>query len=98
MTIQFFNGSYQLEIEIITQEGKKQSIREFYSKVILEESIYQNTFIGSVTMADPVGFVTVLPLIGQEKLRFVLRTDTNSEEISKTFSIYKVDEIAADRD
>lgn len=81
-------------LELISESGEPADIRNIFSQFHFYEDIYTNNVSGVIIVRDGVNLISNLPLNGREKIKFSFITPGHwdSEPVSKTCSVYKIDE------
>lgn len=89
-------GYYNLISATISQYGNpvSQDISELIHKIVIEESIENDSVRGYLSIIDAVGFLEKLPLRGEERLILEIEDITKQKKIFD-FYVYKVDGISA---
>jgi hypothetical protein len=88
--ISFLGETLVEKVELISHDGKKLNIMGIVHTITIFEDIFSPTMSGTVTIEDANDLIASLPLIGQEKIRFKLRTPTLKTSIEKEFYVYKL--------
>lgn len=85
--------SYTLaELKLTTHENKTISILEVIDTIVIVEDIYVNFLHGSLSIADSNDLHQIAPLIGEEIITMVYRTDeVSSPEIVRVFHSYRIE-------
>jgi hypothetical protein len=81
-----------LDLSITTHEDKTISIIEVIDTISIVEDIYMNFLHGSLVFADANDLQQLAPLIGEETIRMVYKTDDAvAPEIVRVFRTYRVE-------
>lgn len=83
-----FAGEYELEnILIKSVNGVELDFKQLNLELNIYEGIYENTIYGTITLRDSANHIQYMPIIGQEEIRFLLKTPSFSDTIN--FREYK---------
>jgi hypothetical protein len=86
-----------IDLSIITHEDKTISIIEVVDTISIVEDIYMNFLHGSLVFADSNDLHQLAPLIGEETIKMVYKTDdATAPEVVRIFRTYRV-ETSADK-
>lgn len=89
-TISFVGETLVERAELISHSGRAINITGLIGTITLFEDIFSPTMSGTVLIEDALDLIASLPLLGQEKIRFKLRTPTLKTAIEKEFYVYKL--------
>lgn len=82
-------------VEIISNTGKVYDISKYVASISVYEDIFSPFISGNILINDAQDLVNLLPLIGEEVLRFNITTPSFTDKkysIGGNFSIYKLSE------
>lgn len=82
-------------VEIISNTGKVYDISKYVASISVYEDIFSPFISGNILIYDAQDLVNLLPLIGEEVLRFNITTPSFTDKkysIGGNFSIYKLSE------
>lgn len=84
---------YSLQkLSITTHENKSISIMQILDRISIVEDIYVNFLHGTLIIADSNDIHQIAPLIGEETITMVYRTDdVSSPEIERIFRVYRIE-------
>lgn len=86
-----FAGDVELnELQIISL-NKSYDIQPYFMELNLYEDMFSPSMSGEIVVADPIGMMKNLPIIGEEYLTLDFNTSGMEAKIRKTFRIYKVE-------
>lgn len=72
-------------LKLVSHDGKEYDMSTHRLSITFEESVFLSTIHGSVTFSDAVDYYTLLPIIGEERIRCSFtRQDENSPPDSPT--------------
>jgi hypothetical protein len=92
MSYQKPKGYILSKLIITTHENKSISILEVLDTVSIVEDIYINFLHGALTFADANDIHQLAPLIGEESITMVYKTDdVSSPEIERVFRAYRIE-------
>ena len=88
----FLNDNIKIETaSIIIGTGEHIDVRYMISDMSIQENIYHQCMSGSVSLADGVGLIDKLPIVGEEFFSLIFRSGESGDTfIHKVFSIYNV--------
>ena len=88
----FLNDNIKIETaSIIVGTGEHIDVRYMISYMSIQESIFHQCMSGSVSLADGVGLIDKLPIVGEEFFSLIFRSGESGDTfIHKVFSIYNV--------
>lgn len=92
MSYQKPKGYILSKLTITTHENKSISILEVLDSISIVEDIYITFLHGTLTFADANDLHQLAPLIGEETITMVYRTDNESSpEIKRVFRVYRIE-------
>ena len=88
----FLNDNIKIETaSIIVGTGEHIDVRYMISDMSIQENIYHQCMSGSVSLADGVGLIDKLPIVGEEFFFIKFRSGASGDTyIHKVFSIYNI--------
>jgi len=78
------------EAIIIRNDGAEMDIRTFIIELNIFEDIFKNGIYGNIMMVDAANVVGKFPVLGDEYVRFKIKTPSLESQIYKTFKIYSI--------
>jgi hypothetical protein len=82
------------ELIIINQNGRSQSLANFFVEINIYEDVFSSCMTGKILIRDGLGLIHRLPIVGNERVVVKFRTpsfeDSPIHVIEKTFQVYGI--------
>jgi hypothetical protein len=93
----YYDKSFVLkDLELLSSTGQSIDLTNVMLKLTIFEDLYNSTISGEVTIGDGNDLLSKMPILGFEYLRILLNKPNSADVFSKTFRIYKIDNVTAD--